>query len=409
MDGTQIMTLGLGLEAPWILKDQHLDTAVSPHRLDLTVEAERGSLYSCPECGEACPAHDFTSKTWRHLNFFQHHCYLHARVPRTKCPTHGIKRIEVPWARPGSDFTLLFEQAAMALVREMPVLAAARLIEITDKRLWRIVHHYVGRMLEQLDLSQVKAVGLDETAAKRGHRYVTVFLDMQRKTEPVVFAVPGRGKATVEAFSEFLAAHQGDPQTVQEVVCDMSPAFLKGVEEHLPKAEVTVDWFHIVQIFTRALDEVRKRERREQEHPKHLRWAVLRNAESGNLTANQIAALQELMAASDVFVLSSAWEGFGLVVAEAMACERPVVATDCGGVREVVEDAGFLVPPRNAKALAEAMGRALRLSDDERENLGRAARQRVVERFSLEATAQRYLDVYRGDDLSDQQQLQGTK
>nr|WP_299379714.1 transposase family protein [uncultured Halomonas sp.] len=61
----------------------------------------------------------------------------------------------MPWARPGSGFTLLFEQAAMALVREMPVLA----IEITDKRLWRIVQRYVGRMLNQLELSKVKAVG----------------------------------------------------------------------------------------------------------------------------------------------------------------------------------------------------------------------------------------------------------
>ena len=158
MDGTQILTLGLGLEAPWILKDQHLDTAVSPHRLDLYVEAERGSLYPCPDCGKACPAHDFADKTWRHLNFFQHHCYLHARVPRTKCPEHGVKRIEVPWARPGSDFTLLFEQAAMSLVKEMPVLAVSRQLEISDKRLWRIVHHYVGRMLGELDLSNVATV-----------------------------------------------------------------------------------------------------------------------------------------------------------------------------------------------------------------------------------------------------------
>ncbi len=181
MDGTQILTLGLGLEAPWILKDQHLDTAVSPHRLDLYVEAERGSLYPCPDCGKACPAHDFADKTWRHLNFFQHHCYLHARVPRTKCPEHGVKRIEVPWARPGSDFTLLFEQAAMSLVKEMPVLAVSRQLEISDKRLWRIVHHYVGRMLGELDLSNVATVGVDETASRRGQRYVTVFLDMQRK------------------------------------------------------------------------------------------------------------------------------------------------------------------------------------------------------------------------------------
>jgi len=214
MDGTQILTLGLGLEAPWILKDQHLDTSVSPHRLELYVEAERGSLYPCPECGKACQAHDFADKTWRHLNFFQHHCYLHARVPRTKCPEHGVKRVEVPWARPGSDFTLLFEQAAMSLVKEMPVLAVSRQLEISDKRLWRIVHHYVGRMLGELDLSNVATVGVDETASRRGHRYVTVFLDMQRKQEPVIFAVPGCGKDAIKAFSVFLAAHGGEIRTM---------------------------------------------------------------------------------------------------------------------------------------------------------------------------------------------------
>jgi transposase len=305
MDGTQILTLGLGLEAPWILKDQHLDTSVSPHRLDLYVEAERGSLYPCPECGKACPAHDFADKTWRHLNFFQHHCYLHARVPRTKCPVHGVKRIEVPWARPGSDFTLLFEQAAMSLVKEMPVLAVSRQLEISDKRLWRIVHHYVGRMLGELDLSNVATVGVDETASRRGQRYVTVFLDMQRKQEPVIFAVPGHGKDAIKDFSAFLSAHGGDPDNVVEVVCDMSQAFLSGVAENLPKAEVTVDWFHIVQTFTKRLDEVRKKERREQEHPKSLRWALLKSLENENLTPKQLVALQELVA--DQSATSDAW------------------------------------------------------------------------------------------------------
>ena len=305
MDGTQILTLGLGLEAPWLLKDQHLDTSVSPHRLDLYVEAERGSLYPCPECGKACPAHDFADKTWRHLNFFQHHCYLHARVPRTKCPEHGVKRIEVPWARPGSDFPLLFEQAAMSLVKEMPVLAVSRQLEISDKRLWRIVHHYVGRMLSELDLANVATVGVDETASRRGHRYVTVFLDMQRKQEPVIFAVPGHGKDAIKAFSAFLAAHGGDTDNVVEVVCDMSQAFLSGVAEHLPKADITVDWFHIVQTFTKRLDEVRKKERREQGHPKSLRWALLKSLDNENLTPKQLAALQELVA--DQSATADAW------------------------------------------------------------------------------------------------------
>lgn len=104
-----------------------------------------------------------------------------------------------------------------------------------------------------------------------------------------------------------------------------------------------------------------------------------------------------LMSACDLFVLSSAWEGFGLVVAEAMACRRPMVATDCGGVREVVGDAGFLIPPRDAQALMEAMHQALHLPDQHRQRLGTAARDRVVARYSLDAMAQKYLAVYRGE------------
>lgn len=103
-----------------------------------------------------------------------------------------------------------------------------------------------------------------------------------------------------------------------------------------------------------------------------------------------------LMCACDVFVLSSAWEGFGLVVAEAMACERPVVATDCGGVREVVGDAGFLVPPRDPEALAHGMAQALGMGPEARGRLGRQAKDRVRQRFSLDATAERYLAVYAG-------------
>src|SRR3546814_6094977 len=114
------------------------------------------------------------------LNFFQHHCYITARVPRTDCPEHGVKRVRVPWAREGSGFTLLFEQAALMLAREMPVLAAAREMGITDQRLWRIIGHYVGAALERLDLADLKAVAFDETASQRGHNYVTIFIDLDR-------------------------------------------------------------------------------------------------------------------------------------------------------------------------------------------------------------------------------------
>ena len=296
MNDNQILLLGLGIEAPWKLVDQRLDMDKQPHELHLEIKAERGAKYACPVCGNACPAHDFQEKTWRHLNFFQHHCYVHASVPRVKCPDHGVKLIEVPWARKGNAFTLLFEQAALTLVREMPVNAAARIIGINDKRLWRIVQHYVAKAVATFDLSAVQAIGLDETASKRGHNYVTVFIDMERRAEPVLFATPGKGKETLERFRDFLSTHQGKPEQILEVVCDMSPAFLSGVAEQLPKAEVTVDWFHIVQTFTRALDDVRKQESRVVPLPKHTRWAVLKKAVADYLTTNQLKALSELLA-----------------------------------------------------------------------------------------------------------------
>lgn len=161
MDANDVLALGLGVTPPWRLVSQRLDTTTRPHQLHLEVAAERGSLFPCPICGNLCKAHDFAEFTWRHLNFFQHPRYVTAKVPRTDCPEDGTLRIKVPWAREGSRFTLLFEQAALVLVREMPVAAAARIIGVTDQRLWRIIEHYVTQALGRLDLSRLNAIGLD--------------------------------------------------------------------------------------------------------------------------------------------------------------------------------------------------------------------------------------------------------
>ncbi|GAB3325576.1 hypothetical protein GCM10027428_34830 [Haliea atlantica] len=111
----------------------------------------------------------------------------------------------------------------------------------------------------------------------------------------MLFVTPGRGKGTLKQFADFLKSHGGDPQQVLEVVCDMSPAFINGVKEHLPEATITVDWFHIVQVFTRSVDSVRKLEGKEKPLPKQLRWAVLKRGQVGHLTDNQLLALAEII------------------------------------------------------------------------------------------------------------------
>ena len=125
--------------------------------------------------------HDTEEKTWRHLDFFQHQAYLTARVPRVECPEHKVRLVAVPWARPRSGFTLLFEALVMAMVREMPVATLAGLVGESDMRIWRIVHHYVDQAVEAQNLEGVERVGIDETSSRRGHEYVSVFADLDER------------------------------------------------------------------------------------------------------------------------------------------------------------------------------------------------------------------------------------
>lgn len=106
--------------------------------------------------------------------------------------------------------------------------------------------------------------------------------------------------------------------------------------------------------------------------------------------------VERWLSAADCFVLSSEYEGFGLVVAEAMLTERVVVATDCGGVSEVIGDCGYLVQPKNSKILSKAMQKILYMDIQEKENIGFLARQRIECKYSLKAIANKWLEIYQG-------------
>jgi glycosyltransferase involved in cell wall biosynthesis len=104
--------------------------------------------------------------------------------------------------------------------------------------------------------------------------------------------------------------------------------------------------------------------------------------------------IPDLMSACDIFCLSSSYEGFGLVVAEAMSCERIVVATDCGGVKEVVGKCGSLVPPTSPEDLAQGIEQALQFSSQEKHTIGCEARHRIIENYSLDTISLRWLSLY---------------
>lgn len=288
MNERTLFQLALGLSEPWFVSDTKFDPAAK--RLDLFLDFKRGHAFPCPECGKPGKAYDTEEKIWRHLNFFQHEAYLHARVPRMRCEDHGVRLVEVPWGRNQSGFTLLFEALVMMLAREMPVKVIAELLGVTDKRLWRVLKHYVLADVEKMDLSKMTSMGVDETAARRGHHYVSLFVDMDERK--VVFVTEGKDAQTIEAFAGHLVSHGGTPEAVREVTCDMSPAFISGVEAHLPEAAITFDRFHVVKLLNTAVDEVRRQEQRTEPGLKSTRYIWLKNP--GNLTNAQAAKVHGL-------------------------------------------------------------------------------------------------------------------
>ena len=285
----ELFSLAIGLVPPWLV--DHVTFTVEEKRLDLHINFPAGSRFACPVCGEECPVHDTREHTWRHMDFFQHEAYLHARVPRVKCPEHGVHQVPVPWAREGSKFTLLFEALLMTLVREMPVLTVARLVGETDTLLWRVIDHYVPEARASVDMANVQAVGVDETSSRRGHDYITLFVDLNARR--LLFATPGKDAKTFEKFSEDLQAHGGSAEAITEVSMDLSPAFQKGAAEHLPNAQFTFDRFHLMKLVNEAVDAVRKGEALSQPDLKKSRWLWLKNP--GKLSAKQSARLQELL------------------------------------------------------------------------------------------------------------------
>jgi len=289
MRDIDLLQMALGLTPPWQVLSS--DFNLQQRRLDIKIDFPRGSIFSCPECGQNnVKAYDTEEKSWRHLNFFQHEAYLVARVPRVQCDKCGIRLVNVPWARTGSGFTLLFEAMIMTLAKVMPVKNIASFVNEHDTRLWRVLHHYVDDARDNADYSEVTEVGVDETSSKRGHNYVSLFVDLDGPK--VLFVTEGKDASTVERFKHDLTDHKGNSENIQEVCCDMSPAFISGVEKQFPNAQLTFDKFHIMKIINAAVDEVRRQEQKNRPELARTRYIWLKNPE--NLKLSQIGTLADL-------------------------------------------------------------------------------------------------------------------
>lgn len=179
MNSDALFGMALGLQAPWEITDITFKTNdVARRELHLRIGFVTGSKFK-DEAGIDCAVHDTIERQWQHLNFFEHHCFLHCKVPRITTSEGKVRTVDVPWARAQSGFTLLFEAFALALIeREMPVNRVAQILGVHPQRIWTVFDHWVGKARTNDDPSSIKRLGVDETSSKKGHSYVTIGVDL---------------------------------------------------------------------------------------------------------------------------------------------------------------------------------------------------------------------------------------
>jgi transposase len=177
------------------------------------------------------------------------------------------------------------------------------MLGISIHRVMAVCEKYVDEAVEQADYSTVNAVAIDETSRARGHDYVTLVADSKRRA--VIFVTEGKDADAIKSFAADLAAHNGDPENIESVSIDMSPAFIKGTAESLPNARITFDKFHVIKHASEAIDKMRRVEQKTDPELKGMRWKLLRSYE--RLNRESRGEMDRLIAQMSVKRTARAW------------------------------------------------------------------------------------------------------
>ncbi|MBV8557347.1 MAG: ISL3 family transposase [Planctomycetaceae bacterium] len=249
----------LALKHPWRVEHVSLDT--QQHHINVWLAHRRNASFMCPECGRPSPLYDHVpSRSWRHLDHGDCLTWLQTPLPRIACPVHGIRRVRVPWALPGSRFTLAFERYAIDVLLETDVLGGARLLHISWDETWNIMERAVARGLRAKKRRVIAHLGVDEKAVAKRHRYVTLVCDLDRST--VEYIGDDRKQTSLDAYYQSLSQKQ--LAGIEAVAMDMWDPFIASTVAHVPngQSKIVFDRFHVMKHMTDAVDQVRKEEHR---------------------------------------------------------------------------------------------------------------------------------------------------
>lgn len=250
----------LGLESPWSVKSVALN--IEEQRVDVSVDHPEHTSWYCPKCSCKCALYDHVNqRTWRHLDSCQFKTYLHASIPRVNCQEHGVNQVDVPWAKPHSRFTLLFERFAIDVLKQCHVRGGANILRISWDEAWGIMGRAVERGLARKHVQPIKHLGVDEKAIATGHKYVTIVYNLDKSTVECV--EEDRKQESLEKY--YLKLNNEQLTGIEAVAMDMWEPFIGATERYVGYEKIVIDRFHVMKHMNKAVDSVRKQENKELE------------------------------------------------------------------------------------------------------------------------------------------------
>lgn len=256
MDAASLYQRLLNPPSPW--RVERVELSGDSGRVDVWIVHPAGFRPPCPECGAPCPAHDHTAeREWRHLDSCGATTWIHARLPRARCPEHGIRQCAAPLSGEMSHLTMAMERRCVDTLLECSRSGAARLTGLSWDEADGLMSRAVSRGLARRGDAVPSRLGIDEKAVFKRHQYCTVITDLAGGR--VLDVLDSRRNEKVEPWFK---DRRDKLAGVEAVAMDMNAGYAGVVSRLVPGAVVCFDHFHVTQMLGRAVDEVRKAEQR---------------------------------------------------------------------------------------------------------------------------------------------------
>ena len=276
---------------------QYVRQSFGKDGIEFTIEQERCEL-RCPACGSwGVQAKGRIPREFKTLPIGGKPVSLAFEVPRVECADCGCRRqVKLGFADPRVSYTRAFARYALELSRHMTIQDVADHLRVSWDMIKEIQREDLQRRFSRPKLKKLRQIAIDEISIGRGHRYLTVVMDLQ--SGAVLFVGDGKG---ADALLPFWRSLRASHAKVRAVAIDMSAAYINAVTTYLKKAVIVFDHFHVIKLYNEKLSDLRRDVYRELTDSiqrgilKGTRWLLLKNPENLDLEKNEKARLDKAL------------------------------------------------------------------------------------------------------------------